>query len=226
MYSLNLICTNRFEWAAHLGGSRSSDLYLHIHMEWSISVIFVNDSICRLQNQRQWRATTMICSAVMRQIGSMHTRTRTRTRTHSSSLYCRVHKAIKIAFVCVFLLSLFKFIVMHVLSVIKGKWTEFVCTIYACLICASDRQRRYEHELTKVKIRIFCMFCATLIQLKCLLEVLLLFIWVKVVSLCFVLFLELIFMIYARVCRLGSDCKHALLKQHAHLVRISPLIST
>lgn len=61
-------------------------------MEWSISAIFVNDSICRLQNRRrlnvvQWWDKSTRC---------------THAHTLIIFVFCRVHKAIKIVFVCVF----------------------------------------------------------------------------------------------------------------------------
>lgn len=61
-------------------------------MEWSISAIFVNDSICRLQNRRrrnvvQWWDKSTRCK---------------HAHTLIIFVFCRVHKAIKIVFVCVF----------------------------------------------------------------------------------------------------------------------------
>lgn len=126
MYSLILICTNRFKWVAHLGGSRSSDLFTSTWngtyrlFLWMICFV---DCKMSVDNELDFNDETNRLDA------------QTRTPQTHASVYCRVHRLRSL--LILFLLFLFEFIVMRVLPVIKGKRTECVCTI-----CTLDLRKR------------------------------------------------------------------------------------
>lgn len=138
MYSLNLICTNRFKSSRPFGWiPRALRWFIYIHMERRISCSFwwmwIRFVDCKISVDDELRCTEWT------------NRLDAHTRTHSSSSHTVVFtKRLRLLVVVVVSIYCYAF----VLSVIKEKWTECVCTTFmnVWFTQASDRQRQWRHE--------------------------------------------------------------------------------